>query len=129
MPRGNAHQSKVHYQGKEDDFVIFVDDVKSVQNWKEDRSIPLAHVVSGFKIFVTHKYARFHFPPLINASFNQGAIMADVRKRRHGAQNAHDEASKQILENEFGTHNEDECMIKILEGGSLQETEVGYSSL
>ncbi|KAL8900958.1 MAG: hypothetical protein Q9207_005438 [Kuettlingeria erythrocarpa] len=96
MPRGNASQSKVHYQGKVDDFVIMVDDIKSVQNWKDDRSIPLAHVVSGFKIFVTHK---------------------------HGAQNAHDTASKQTLENEFGTHNEDECIIKILEGGTLQETE------
>ena len=55
MPRGNAHLAKMHYQGKEDDFVIFVDDVKAVQNWKNDRSIPLAQVVSGFKIFVTHK--------------------------------------------------------------------------
>ncbi|KAL8942437.1 MAG: hypothetical protein Q9211_001380 [Gyalolechia sp. 1 TL-2023] len=97
MPRGNASQSKVHYQGKDEDFVILVDDVKSVQNWKDDRSIPLAQVVSGFKIFVTHK---------------------------HGAQNVYDAASKQTLDNEFGTHNEDECMIKILEGGTLQETEV-----
>lgn len=56
MPRGNASQSKVHYQGKEDDFVIMVDDAQSVKKWKEDRSIPLAQVVSGFKIFVTHKY-------------------------------------------------------------------------
>ena len=56
MPRGNAHQSKVHYQGKEEDFVIMVDDVQSVQKWKDDKSIPLAQVVSGFKIFVTHKY-------------------------------------------------------------------------
>ncbi|KAI4173751.1 MAG: hypothetical protein Q9188_001767 [Gyalolechia gomerana] len=98
MPRGNASQSKVHYQGKDEDFVIMVDDVKSVQDWKKDRSIPLAQVVSGFKIFVTHK---------------------------HGAQNAYDAASKQTLENEFGTQNEDECMIKILEGGTLQETETG----
>ena len=43
---------------------------------------------------------------------------------RHGAQNAHDSASKQTLENEFGTSNEDECMVKILEGGTLQESEV-----
>jgi len=28
------------------------------------------------------------------------------------------------LENEFGTHNEDECMTKILESGDIQETEV-----
>ncbi|KAK0509054.1 hypothetical protein JMJ35_008425 [Cladonia borealis] len=96
MPRGNASQSKVHYQGKEDDFVIYIDDVQSVQKWKDDRSIPLAQVVSGFKIFITHK---------------------------HGAQNAYDGASKQTLENEFGTSNEDECMIKILEKGDIQETE------
>ena len=44
---------------------------------------------------------------------------------RHGAQNAYDGASKQTLENEFGTSNEDECMIKILEKGDIQETEVG----
>ncbi|KAL8745656.1 MAG: hypothetical protein Q9190_002233 [Brigantiaea leucoxantha] len=100
MPRGNATQSKVHYQGKDEDFVIMVDDVEAVQNWKDDRSIPLAQVVSGFKIFVTHK---------------------------HGAQNAYDGASKATLENEFGTSNEDECMIKILEGGTLQATEVGAS--
>ncbi|MCJ1453836.1 hypothetical protein MMC28_004185 [Mycoblastus sanguinarius] len=98
MPRGNASQSKVHYQGKEDDFVILVDDIESVQKWKDDRSIPLAQVVSGFKIFITHK---------------------------HGAQNAHDSASKSTLENEFGTSNEDECMIKILEKGDLQATETG----
>lgn len=55
MTRGNAMQSKVHYQGKEDDFVIFVDDAQALQSWKNDRSIPLAQVVSGFKIFVTHK--------------------------------------------------------------------------
>ena len=134
MPRGNAHQSKVHYQGKDEDFVIFVDDVKSVQNWKDDRSIPLAQVVSGFKIFVTHKYglSLLPSPPLeINASpFYFIAPRCEwlmLFKCRHGAQNAHDEASKQVLENEFGSHNEDECMKKILEGGSLQETEVRYA--
>ncbi|KAL8822400.1 MAG: hypothetical protein Q9191_006863 [Dirinaria sp. TL-2023a] len=98
MPRGNASQSKMHYQGKDEDFVIFVDDVKAVQDWKNDRSIPLAQVVSGFKIFVTHK---------------------------HGAQNAYDAPSKSTLENEFGTKNEDECMVQILERGTLQETEAG----
>ena len=55
MPRGNALQSKVHYQGKDEDFIVFVDDTAAVQNWKNDRSIPLAQVVSGFKIFITHK--------------------------------------------------------------------------
>ncbi|KAG8533675.1 uncharacterized protein KY384_001416 [Bacidia gigantensis] len=96
MPRGNAPQSKVHYAGKEDDFVVMVDGADAVQKWKGDRSVPLAQVVSGFKIFVTHK---------------------------HGAQGVLDTASKSTLENEFGTTNEDEVITKILEGGNIQETE------
>ena len=51
-------------------------------------------------------------------------LTARVVTSRHGAQNAYDGASKQALENEFGTANEDDCMIKILERGTLQETEV-----
>ena len=38
-----------------------------------------------------------------------------------------DTASKATLENEFGTSNEDECITKILEKGTLQETEVCLS--
>jgi hypothetical protein len=55
MTRGNVAQTKVHYKGKDDDFIIFVDSSQAVQNWRADRSIPIAQVVSGFKIFVTHK--------------------------------------------------------------------------
>ena len=35
-----------------------------------------------------------------------------------------DGASKATLENEFGTSNEDECIIKILENGEVQQTQV-----
>jgi len=55
MARGEAQQTKVHYKGKDEDFVIFVDDAKSAKDWKTDKTIPLAQVVSAFKIFVTHK--------------------------------------------------------------------------
>jgi hypothetical protein len=55
MPRGNDQQTKVHYKGKEDDFIIFADSAEAVENWKKDSSIPLAQVVSGWKVFVTHK--------------------------------------------------------------------------
>ena len=48
---------------------------------------------------------------------------------RHGAQSVGDAASKATLENEFGTANEDECMIKILENGSVQESEVGRATM
>jgi ribosome maturation protein Sdo1 len=35
-----------------------------------------------------------------------------------------DGASKATLENEFETSNEDECIIKILESGEVQKTQV-----
>ena len=53
--RGNAMTCRVHLKGKEDDYVIFVDNAKAVKDWKSDRTIPLAQVVNGWKIFVTHK--------------------------------------------------------------------------
>ncbi len=54
MTRGNAQQVKVHYAGKEDDFVMFVDSAKAVQEWKHDKSIAIAQFASD-KVFVTHK--------------------------------------------------------------------------
>lgn len=55
MPRGQAEVSKVHYQGTEEDFIVFVDSPEDLEKWKSDRSIPLSSVVNSFKIFITHK--------------------------------------------------------------------------
>ncbi|KUL89423.1 hypothetical protein ZTR_04418 [Talaromyces verruculosus] len=94
MPRGNDQVTKVFYHGKADDFVIFVDDVAAAQQWRNDRTIPLARVVSGWKVFVTHK---------------------------QGAQGILDGASKAMLENEFGTHRDEDVVQQILEKGEIQE--------
>ncbi|KAF7122037.1 hypothetical protein CNMCM5793_009592 [Aspergillus hiratsukae] len=91
--RGYDSTSKVFYKGASDDFIVFIEDPASLKNWKNDRSIPLAEVVNGFKIFVTH---------------------------RHGSQGVLDGASNASLDNEFGTHNVDECLTKILEMGTYQ---------
>ena len=56
MARGEGQQTKCHYKGKDEDFVVFVEDAKSARDWKTDKTIPLAQVVGSFKIFVTHKY-------------------------------------------------------------------------
>lgn len=53
--RGDAPITKVHYQGNSDDFIVYAESAKAVQDWKQDSSIPLAQVVSSFKIFVSHK--------------------------------------------------------------------------
>jgi hypothetical protein len=55
MPRGNAPVTKVHFKGKTEDFIVFVDSAQDLEAWKKDSSIPLAQVVNSFKIMVTHK--------------------------------------------------------------------------
>lgn len=55
MVKGATTQTKVHYKGKSQDFVIFLDDIETFKKWQSDKSIPLAHFISAFKIFVTHK--------------------------------------------------------------------------
>ncbi|KAF9879080.1 shwachman-Bodian-Diamond syndrome protein [Colletotrichum karsti] len=98
MVRGEAKQVKVHYKGQksEEDFLVFVEDEKLYQDWKTDKSVPMAHFISSFKIFVTHK---------------------------QGAQGTYDAASKASLENEFGTHVDDEVIKQILEKGDSQTAE------
>lgn len=59
--KGGATQVKIHYQGKSEDFLVFVDDVEAFNTWKKgqtDKSVSkpaLAHFISAFKVFVTHK--------------------------------------------------------------------------
>ncbi|KAF2211787.1 hypothetical protein CERZMDRAFT_59734 [Cercospora zeae-maydis SCOH1-5] len=93
--RGNDPQTKVHFKGNSDDFIIIVESAKAVQDWKKDSSVPLAQVVAGFKIFLTHKQG------------NTGVL---------------DGASKGALEDEFGTSNEDEVIKQILEKGNIVES-------
>ncbi|KAL6868979.1 hypothetical protein ACO1O0_000302 [Amphichorda felina] len=97
MVRGQSTQNKVHYKGESDDFLVFVDDPEVYKKWLTDSSIPLAHFVSSFKIFVTHK---------------------------QGAQGTYDSASKSSLASEFGTDNEDEAIKKILKQGTVQTVEM-----
>lgn len=55
MTRGESVQTKVHYKGNQDDFVIFVDDLDTYKKWQADNSLPLAHFISSFQVFTTHK--------------------------------------------------------------------------
>ncbi|KAI9824695.1 MAG: hypothetical protein M1826_007273 [Phylliscum demangeonii] len=96
MTRGNVAHTKVHYAGSNDDFIVFVEDPDELRKWRTDKSIPLAQVLSGWKIFVTHK---------------------------HGAQGVLDTAPNSTLDNEFGTHVQEEVVKVILEKGTMQETE------
>jgi len=55
MTKGEATQIKVHYKGKDDDFIVFVDDNDTYKKWLEDKSVPMVEFVSAFKVFVTNK--------------------------------------------------------------------------
>ncbi|KAM4059430.1 shwachman-Bodian-Diamond syndrome (SBDS) protein [Hirsutella rhossiliensis] len=97
MTRGEASQVKVHYKGKDEDFIVLVDDEATYKKWLADKSVPLAHFVSAFKIFVTHK---------------------------QGTQGMMDTASKATLDNQFGTSVDEEVIKQILEKGHMQNSEM-----
>ncbi|KAF2967279.1 hypothetical protein GQX73_g6292 [Xylaria multiplex] len=96
MTKGEATQIKVHYKGKADDFIVFVDDNETYKKWLNDKSVPLAHFVSTFKVFVTHK---------------------------QGTQGQLSDAAKLTLAAEFDTEDEDEVIKLILQKGSVQESQ------
>lgn len=56
MVRGQGIQSKVHYKGKDEDFVVMVEDAEIVKKWKTDKTIPLVDVVNSFTVFTTDRY-------------------------------------------------------------------------
>ncbi|KAK4147628.1 ribosome maturation protein [Dichotomopilus funicola] len=97
MARGETNQAKLFYKGADEVFAIFLDSVEDYEKWREDKSIPLAQVVSSFKVFTTGKQS------------TTGLL---------------DGASKSTLENEFGTSVDDDVVLKILEGGTLQEVQM-----
>ncbi|KAL1842288.1 hypothetical protein VTJ49DRAFT_5673 [Mycothermus thermophilus] len=92
--RGEATHTKVIYKGAHENFVVFIDGVPEFRQWLSDRTVPLSQVVSSFKVFTTHG---------------------------GGTQGLLEGASKAVLENEFGTSNEDDVVQQILEKGNLQE--------
>lgn len=55
MVKGEANTTKVHFKGKEDDFIVFVENAKVLTEWKSDKTIPLAQVVGAFSVFTTGK--------------------------------------------------------------------------
>ncbi|KAL7942403.1 ribosome maturation protein [Trichoderma barbatum] len=97
MTRGESTQSKVHYKGKQEDFIVFVDDVDTYRKWQNDKSVPLTQFISTFQVFLTH---------------------------RQGAQGTYDTASKTAMAAEFDSDNSDDAIQRILQGGSLQTMEM-----
>jgi hypothetical protein len=97
MGRGETEQIKVHYQGEDDDFIVMAETASAVQKWRADKTVPLIDVVSSFDIFVTN---------------------------RHGNQGTLSRPSKAMMENEFGTSNDDDVIKKILEDGTVLEQKV-----
>ncbi|KAJ9164911.1 hypothetical protein NKR19_g924 [Coniochaeta hoffmannii] len=100
MTRGGAETHKVHYKGKTDDFLVFVDDQAAHKKYLSEpegqKTTPLSQVVSSFQIFTTNK---------------------------HGAQGEYNTPSDGALENEFGTKVVEDAIKIILAKGEIQENE------
>ena len=55
MARGQGLQSKVHFKGSPDDFIVFVEDPALLKQWRGDKTIALVEVLDSFKVFTTGK--------------------------------------------------------------------------
>ncbi|VDB91528.1 unnamed protein product [Peniophora sp. CBMAI 1063] len=88
--------TKVIYQADSGTSFIAMVNAPEFAKWKEgDKTIPLVDVVQSFQILSTQQ----------------------------GAQGLLGTASKQDLENEFGTSRDDECISKILEKGKAEHAD------
>lgn len=65
MARGNAELTKVLYKGKDNQtYLVVIESHEDYEKWKKDESsVPLAQVLSGWKILTTHKYASSALSP------------------------------------------------------------------
>ncbi|EPQ67449.1 Bgt-1761 [Blumeria graminis f. sp. tritici] len=95
MGHGEA-QVKIHYKGEIDDFIIFIESTEAANDWKKNKETSLANVVASYDVFVTGK---------------------------HGAQGSLGKPSMAVLENEFGTSIKEEIIKKIIEKGTIQESD------
>ncbi|KAK9463093.1 ribosome maturation protein [Lipomyces oligophaga] len=91
--------SKVVYHGSTNDFLVIVSSPAAYKSFKSNpSSVALVDVVDAFSIYTS----------------------ADTRRGSHGIL---DQASKSLIENEFGEKTStDEAITKILLEGQLQET-------
>ncbi|KAG7146149.1 SDO1-like protein C21C3.19 like [Verticillium longisporum] len=92
MVRGEVSQTKVTYKIANSEFSVLVEDPETYKKWQDDKSVPLAHFISAFKIFIGNSHL--------------------------------DTASKQELENAFGSEDEDKVIKQILEKGDAQPYEM-----
>lgn len=59
--KGATEQTKIHFKGADEDFIIFVDDVSEYETYMKglkDKAVAkpaLSHFISAFDVFVTHK--------------------------------------------------------------------------
>ncbi|KAF8457306.1 hypothetical protein BGX38DRAFT_1266054 [Terfezia claveryi] len=136
MTRGDKPATHVHYKGNHNDYVIFAESPEIVCRWKKDKSVPLTEVVDSFHIFTTYvhpsKKNLKHFLPNITTTWAEDrkkltvwgcvCLCVSMDNRQHqGAQGQLEEASRLALDNEFGTHQEEVVVKKILECGEVKE--------
>ncbi|KAK5936513.1 hypothetical protein PMZ80_011260 [Knufia obscura] len=97
MARGEAPQTRIYFKGKDDEFVIFVNNAEAAERWNSDKSTPLVRVVKTFQIFKT---------------------------REHGSQGGLLIASNADLRDEFESDDIDKIIEIILEKGILKNAKV-----
>jgi hypothetical protein len=54
--RGDGLQTRCHYKGDNNDFVVLVESKIAVEKWRGDKSIAMTDVVDAYAVFATERY-------------------------------------------------------------------------
>ncbi|KAI9771124.1 MAG: hypothetical protein M1840_002475 [Geoglossum simile] len=91
MPRGNGPQTKVHYPGTNDDYVIFVDSAAAVRDWRKDRSVPLGQVVNtASKGQLESEFGTTKEDDIVKVILEKGSVQETVSTERQADKNIAD---------------------------------------
>ncbi|CAB76055.1 SDO1-like protein C21C3.19 [Schizosaccharomyces pombe] len=93
MSSSKANQTRVCYQPEDTTFIIIASNGPDVMRWRKDKTVPLTEIVDSFQVFTTS-----------NNKGNEGQLIT---------------ASKQELENTFGTSKDVDVVTKILTDGKI----------
>lgn len=88
-------QTRAFYRGNKEDFIVFLDDIDALEQYKTDTTVPLSQVVGNFDVY---------------KSFTGGSS------------GMLEKASNQELSEEFGDFNSvvDDIIPKIIKNGQIQ---------
>jgi len=113
--KGAAESTIVHFRGKTDDWVVFINEPEQYKEWKQAQQ---ANAADEQQADDKAKDEKFDVPLFVDGK-NQVFVT-----NKHGRQGTKNAASDMEVENEFGTRDKDLAIKHILLKGTLVEIQM-----